>query len=281
MVKETAYIQLPCHLFLAPLFQERVLKQGFGNQPFVMSPRERCLSKVSENCIFLMVFYEAGRATTNPSCLYLCPRWSHLSVFRPLHWLETQSGLSWCLLQPWLFPALRPLLLHQESSPGKETIIVHCKYQLWNGLIFRPFPWFWLCRRGKHLTCAEASFDNFSNSSLAAASLSSHNSFWDRTCELQWVLQMCRKKKLPTNDKTHFTASLRDFDGRKQSWRCISHVKGEFVVEGFYVALATLQFLLKLSKVIGYLIQLPWTQETCITFKVTYKGSGLLFTPLY
>lgn len=203
MVKETAYIQLPCHLFLAPLFQERVLKQGFGNQPFVMSPRERCLSKVSENCIFLMVFYEAGRATTNPSCLYLCPRWSHLSVFRPLHWLETQSGLSWCLLQPWLFPALRPLLLYQESSPGKETIIVHCKYQLWNGLIFRPFPWFWLCRRGKHLTCAEASFDNFSNSSLAAASLSSHNSFWDRTCELQWVLQMCRKKKLPTNDKTH------------------------------------------------------------------------------
>lgn len=204
MVKETAYIQLPCHLFLAPLFQERVLRQGFGNQPFVMSPRERCLSKVSENCIFLMVFYEAGCATTNPSCLYLCPRWSRLSVFRPLHWLETQSGLSWCLLQSWLFPALRPLLLHQESSPGEETIIVHRKYQLWNGLIFRPFPWFWLCRRGKHLTCAEASFDNFfSNSSLAAASLSSHNSFWDRTCELQWVLQMCRKKKLPTNDKTH------------------------------------------------------------------------------
>lgn len=48
MVKETAYIQLPCHLFLAPLFQERVLRRGFGNQPFVMSPRERCLSKVSK-----------------------------------------------------------------------------------------------------------------------------------------------------------------------------------------------------------------------------------------
>lgn len=90
-----------------------------------------------------------------------------------------------------------------------------------------------------------------------------------------------QKKVTHEWQNTHFTTSLSDFDGRKQSWRCILHVKGEFVVEDFYVALATLQFLLKLSKVIVYLTQLPWTQETCITFKVTYKGGGLLFTPLY
>lgn len=62
----------------------------------------------------------------------------------------------------------------------------------------------------------------------------------------------------------------------KESSHCCSsifilHVKREFVVKGFNVALATLQFLLKLSKVIVQLIQLSYIQETHRTFKAKYQ----------
>lgn len=51
----------------------------------------------------------------------------------------------------------------------------------------------------------------------------------------------------------------------------ILHVKHELVVKGFNVALATLQFLLKLSKVVVQLIQLSYIQETHRTFRANTK----------
>lgn len=121
-----------------------------------------------------------------------------------------------------------------------------------------PFPRFRLCRRAEHLTSVLAGFNSFfSYSSFATANLSSHSCFWDRTCELQWVLQKMGRKTFGMTK--HTFRQMRDFFF--QSWCCISHVKGEFVVEHFHVALATLQFLLQLSKVVVYLIQLPWTSQ--------------------
>lgn len=51
----------------------------------------------------------------------------------------------------------------------------------------------------------------------------------------------------------------------------ILHVKHELVVKGFNVALATLQFLLKLSKVVVQLIQLSYTQEKHRAFKANTR----------
>lgn len=60
-------------------------------------------------------------------------------------------------------------------------------------------------------------------------------------------------------EKRSRTEDIKHLTGLEQNnlARCVSHVVGEFAVEGLDVALATLQLLLKLSEVVVDLIQLP------------------------
>lgn len=98
----------------------------------------------------------------------------------------------------WPWPPALTLILWKDFGviiPTKES---HLTWEETPGGGMRFFNFFWI-------------------SSLAAATLSSHNSFWDRTCEWQWVLHMCRNTcKLTTNDKTY---SL-DWDGNGTSCAC-------------------------------------------------------------
>lgn len=117
----------------------------------------------------------------------------------------------------------------------------------------------------KHLlTCGdlsrelESSFIFFSVSSLAVATLSSHSSFWDMMSALQWVLHRHTSKEMgPKN-------ALSDSVLTQQMWQHL-HVISEFFVEGFNVALATLQLLLQLSQVIVQLAQLSYSANTPTT----------------